>query len=182
MALIQYTEEEWKIYNELKAKAKKISIDDARLMFLNFSGAEGPYNDEGDRNFCVRLDNKDILNKALESGYNVKYKNEGDEQIPYLKVTVDFENKSKKYPCHVFMKSNKRPEELREETVSVVDEVDIIKANLIIQPKPYVLKNGNYGIKALLNKLYLTVSGDKYADDFFGYEDNFDEEDEIPFD
>ena len=32
MAMMNYTEEEWKIYNELKAKAKKLNIDDARII------------------------------------------------------------------------------------------------------------------------------------------------------
>ena len=179
MAMMNYTEEEWKIYNELKTKAKKLNIDDARIIWPNFSGAQTQYNDAGERNFCVRLDSEELVNKALEYGYNVKYRDNGEDNMPYLQVKVIFGDN--RYPCKVFMKSGKKkPTPLTEDTVSLVDNADILKASIVIQPKPYVLKTGRSGISARLNALYLTVSEDKYADEYFGYDE--DSEDEIPFD
>lgn len=177
MPLKQFTDEEWKIFNELKETSKNIYVDDARIIWPNFSGRETAYNKEGDRNFCVRLDSDKLLDSAMSSGYNVKYRAEGEDSIPFLKINVVFGDN--RYPCQVFMKSRGKVTELKEDTVSLVDSSDILKANVIIQPKPWVINKDRYGIAARLKALYLTVSEDKYAEEFFDEEN---EDEMIPFD
>jgi len=176
MPIGKYTDEELELFRKLKQKAKKINVDDARMIWLNFAGAEQTYNNAGDRNFCVRLDSDKLVDAALESGYNVKYRNEGDESLPYLKVKVVFGDD--RYPCQIFIKSKGKVTELTEETAHLVDSADILKASVVIQPKPYVISLTNFGISARLKALYLTVSEDKYAEEFFGSDD---QEEDIPF-
>ena len=59
--------------------SKTFMVEDARLVFRNFSGKEGQYNREGDRNFAVILDNK-TAELMLADGWNVKYLNSRDEE------------------------------------------------------------------------------------------------------
>ena len=46
-------------------------VEDARLIFKNFKGKEGPYNKEGDMNFAVVLDEK-TAEQMLKDGWNVR--------------------------------------------------------------------------------------------------------------
>src|SRR6478752_4127108 len=69
-----------------------VTVENARLFFKNFSGKEGPYNREGDRNFCCELP-EDVAEAMTRDGWNVRYskpQDEGDEGSPYIQVTVRF--------------------------------------------------------------------------------------------
>ena len=52
--------------NEGKRGDGTLVMEDARIVFRNFAGVEGQYNREGDRNFCVLLDD-DVAEVILET-------------------------------------------------------------------------------------------------------------------
>lgn len=75
--------------------AKTFMIEDARLVFRNFSGKEGQYNREGDRNFAVIVPD-DVAQDMLKDGWNIRYlaaREEGDADTPYIQVAVNFNNR-----------------------------------------------------------------------------------------
>ena len=43
-----------------------LQINDARIVFRNFSGEGGPYNRDGDRNFALVIPNEDIADTLVE--------------------------------------------------------------------------------------------------------------------
>ena len=116
-----------------------LQIDDSRLIFRNFKGAGDKYNKEGDRNFAVIIPTEEMA-EALQNdtnkygvGWNVKIKpprEEGDEPFIYLAVKLKFNDKG---PI-IYLQSGKNRVKLTEETVGMLDDIEIISVDLDIRP------------------------------------------------
>jgi len=140
-------------------------IEDAQLVFRNFAGKEGKYNAEGDRNFCVLLD-EGAAEDMLRDGWNIKAlrsREEGDPEKPYVQVSVGFKFR----PPKLVMITSKGRTHLTESELELFDFVDIKKVDLIIRPYTWAV-GGKSGVKAYLQSMFLTVEEDflelKYAD------------------
>lgn len=143
---------------------KTFMVEDAQLLFLNFSGKEGQYNREGDRNFAVILE-PDAAEAMLKDGWNVKFLNpseEGDEPTPYIQVSVGYKIR----PPRIVMMTSRARTNLGEQDVEVLDWADIEKADLIARAYNWTV-NGKSGVKAYLQSLFVTIREDelerKYA-------------------
>src|SRR3954466_14802410 len=100
-------------------EVKTFMVEDAPIIFRNFSGREGQYNREGDRNFAVIL-TEDVAQQMLKDGWNVKYldpREEGDEPTPYISVSVNFKNR----PPRVVLLTSTSRTQLDEDSVEVLD-------------------------------------------------------------
>lgn len=116
-----------------------LQIDDARICFRNFRGLADKFNKEGDRNFALIIPDEEMA-EALQNdtnqygaGWNVKIKpprEEGDEPFIYLPVKVKFNDRGPK----VYLESGRNRVTLTEETVGMLDEIDIISVDLDIRP------------------------------------------------
>jgi hypothetical protein len=144
--------------------AKTFMVEDATIIFRNFTGKEGQYNREGDRNFAVILDEK-IAIKMLEDGWNVKYltaREEGETDTPYIQVSVNFNNR----PPRIVMLTSTARTPLGEDSVETLDWADIKTADLIARGYEWTV-NGKSGVKAYLQSLFITIEEDalerKYA-------------------
>ena len=70
-----------------------LQIDDARIIYRNFSGAPSKFNREGDRNFAVVIPDQEMADRLVEEGWNIKIKpprEDGDEPFMFLPVKVKF--------------------------------------------------------------------------------------------
>jgi hypothetical protein len=146
-----------------------IVLEDVKLIFRNFAGREGMYNREGDRNFAVELP-KDVAEELAANGWNVKLRKrrddeEEEEPQPYISVAVNF--KGRPPTVKMIGSKSRRSTLLDEDSVEILDYVDILQTDLIIRPYDWVV-SGNTGRKAYLQSLYVTIIEDplelKYGD------------------
>lgn len=142
-----------------------VTLEDCKIVFRNFSGAEGKFNRKGDRNFCVLLD-FDTAEAMVADGWNIKElqpRDEGDQPQPYLKVKVNFSGK----PPRVHLVTSRNKTSLSEDMVDILDYAEIEKTDLIISPYDWNV-NGSSGRSAYLKSIFVTIREDeldlKYAD------------------
>lgn len=142
-----------------------VVLENVRIVFRNFTGKEGKYNREGDRNFGVLLDD-DVATAMAKDGWNVKWlkaREEDDDEQAYLSVSVSYKGR----PPRVFMITSRGRTPLSEDEVEVLDWVDIRTVDLIVRPYEWAV-NGKTGIKAYLKSIFVTINEDalelKYAD------------------
>lgn len=145
-----------------------ILLEDHRIIFKNFAGKEGQFNREGDRNFCVVLEDDKLVKQLEKDGWNVKYlspREDGDAPTPYLMVSVGFKIK----PPLIVMITSRGRTQLGEDECEILDWADIRdgRADLIIRPYHWNVRDAS-GIKAYLQSMYVTIEEDalqrKYAD------------------
>lgn len=137
-----------------------LTIEDARVVFRNFSGEEQKYNRAGDRNFCVLLD-PDLASVLKNDGWAVKFlKPRDEEESPqaYLQVKVSFGN----IPPRIVLVTSRNKKELSEEDVGLLDWAELSHVDLIIRPYNWNV-NGKSGIKAYLKTGYFTIVEDEFA-------------------
>lgn len=145
-----------------------IEIDNARVIFRNFSGKPSQYNREGDRNFAVVIPTQEQADALIEDGWNVKIKaprEEGDEPFRYLPVKVKFNERG---PVVKLISGNNQLN-IDEDTVGQLDYIDIATVDMDIRPFDWEVR-GETGRTAYLQKMYVTQQIDRFADRYADYE------------
>lgn len=158
-----------------------LQIDDARLVYRNFTGAATKFNREGDRNFAVVIDDQEIADALIEEGWNVKIKpprEEGDSPFMYLPVKIKFSDRG---PT-AYLKSGTAMTKLNEDTICCLDDVDIRGVDLDVRPYDWDV-NGKTGRTAYLLSIHVTQEVDRFAARYMSNEPDFEavEEDNLPF-
>lgn len=144
----------------MPGRLKPVMLEDCRIVFRNFSGAEGKFNEKGKRNFNVLLDDETAA-AMLEDGWNVKYlqpREEGDEPQARLEVEVGYREGSA--PPRVVMITSKGKSMHTQETVGVLDWAEIEHVDMIIRPYEWEV-SGRRGVKAYLKSIYVTIKEDE---------------------
>ena len=138
-----------------------LQIDDARIIYRNFSGVGSKFNREGDRNFAVYIPDEDMANELKERGWNVKIKpprEDGDDPFMFLPVKIKFNDRG---PSVYLVTGNKKTP-LNENTVSCLDDIDILSVDLDIRPYDWEVNNKT-GRTAYLQSIWVTQEVDRFA-------------------
>lgn len=148
-----------------------LQIEDARIIYRNFSGIGSKYNREGDRNFAVIIPNQEICDQLIEEGWNVKIKPPRDEDespFMYLPVKVKFNNRGP----GVYVVSGKNVQKLTEETIDMLDEIDISSVDMDLRGYDWEV-NGKTGRSAYLQAINVIQNIDRFGAKYAA--------DELPF-
>lgn len=149
-----------------------LQIDDAKIIWRNFSGAPSKFNREGDRNFALVIPTEKIADALINDtnrfgvGWNVKIrepKDEGDTPFMYMPVKVKFNDRG---PI-VYLQSGRNRIKLDEESISMLDNIDIASVNLDIRPYDAEV-NGKPFRAAYLQSILVHQVVDRFAE---GYEE-----------
>ena len=145
-------------------RRETLNIANAKIIFRNFAGERTAYNREGDRNFCVIIEDEEDARRLAEDGWNIKLLKPRDpEDTPkhYLQVKVSFDN----IPPRAYLIAGENKTLLNEASISCLDYSDLIKVDLVITPYMWDV-NGKTGIKAYLKIGYFTIDEDPFASQY----------------
>ena len=148
-----------------KKERLEITLENARITFRNFEGAEGKFNPAGNRNFCVFLDT-DVAREMQAEGWTIKWLDSYEDEPPQaiVNVKLNFGN----YPPNIVLVSNGKLTRLDESTVNVLDFAEFQQVDLILRGYAWEV-SGKKGIKAYLKTGYFVLVVDelakKYGDD-----------------
>lgn len=148
---------------------ENIQLEGAKLIFLNFSGAEQQnngriMNQAGDRNFGIILP-EELAQKLEKDGWKVKRLNpQADDpeqyRTPWLKVKVKFN----KFPPIINLITSRGRTRLDETTCGTIDYARIKHVDVIVSPYNYPATNlGPAGVAAYLKAIYVTIEEDNFA-------------------
>lgn len=138
-----------------------LEIEDARIIYRNFSGAGSKFNREGDRNFAVIIPNQEIADELMEAGWTVKIKpprDEYDDPFMFLPVKVKFNHRGP----HAYVMSGSRPTRLNEDTIEMLDEIDIASVDMDLRPFDWEV-GGKTGRSAYLESINVIQNVDRFG-------------------
>lgn len=158
-----------------------LEINDARIIFRNFKGLADKYNREGDRNFAMIIaggtlddghEKREVTAEEMADalmndtnrlgvGWNVKIKaprEEGDEPFIYLPVKLKFNDRGPK----IYLKSGHNTVPLNEDTVGMLDDIDIVGVDLDIRPYDDEI-GGSPFRAAYVQAMWVTQEVDRFA-------------------
>lgn len=143
-----------------------LQIDDARIVYRNFSGVGSKFNREGDRNFAVVIPDEDLAMRLKDEGWNVKIKDprdEGDSPFMYLPVKIKFNDRGPIF----HLRTGRNQIKLDEESIGCLDRIDILAADMDLRPYDWDV-NGKTGRTAYLQSIRVTQRIlDRFAEEEF---------------
>lgn len=137
----------------------EVRIDNARITFRNFAGAEGKFNPAGNRNFGIFL--PDDVAKAMEAdGWSIKWLDAYEEEPPQalINVKLNFGN----YPPNIILVSDGKMTRLDADTVNVLDFAELEQVDVILRGYQWEV-SGKTGVKAYLKTGYFVLVVDELA-------------------
>ena len=134
----------------------------SQLIFRNFEGAAGKFNNAGDRNFCLIID-EELANQLDNLKFNIKRTKARDDydSVPYIKIRVGYTYKDgtdNQNPPKIFKIDSTGMKLLTKDQVKFLDGARIKNVDLEFSANDYIdRETGEVRYSAYLKSLYATV-------------------------
>ena len=147
-----------------------VTLQNVSIIFRNFAGKVDQYNSQGARKFSVVLP-PEVAVDMEKDGWNIKWPKvrpnsddpDQDARDPHIAVEASY----KIFSPQVTLITGRRRTNLMQTELDILDWADIINVDVVLQPSFYEM-NGKSGVKAYLQKMFITIEEDvldkKYAD------------------
>lgn len=149
---------------KIEFNGRKLTIEDAQIGLRNFAGEKTNYNNEGNRNFVVFLDEEDA-NFLADNNFNVKFPKERpdldpeqDNRKPFIKVTIG--NHAKVIQIVERADGEQDGLQLEGDEIGILQRADIAKVDLVINPW---LSKMNNKLSAYLDTGYFVRDIDQFG-------------------
>ena len=148
-----------------------LQINDARITFRNFRGEADDYNDAGNRRFSVIIPSIELAEMLQENvnsygaGWNVKInppREDGGDPFIHLPVKVKYTDRSQP---NVYLTSGSKTVKLTEDTIDMLDNIDIRSVDLDIRPFDGETR-GKAFRAAYLQSIWVTQEVDRFESRF----------------
>lgn len=160
----------------MSKQVNNIEVENARIIFRNFSGRVDKFNTQGRKQFSLILD-QGLAEELRDEGWNVKpLKSRDEDEEPKFILNVKVNYGSRVSPV-IYLVSEGKKTLLNDKTVSILDNVDIENVDLVIVPYNYDA-NGKTGISAYVKNMYVTMQEDVFAKK---YKEPEEDEELLPF-
>lgn len=144
-------------------------VEDAQFILRNFSGREGQYNKEGDRNFGLIIPDREVAESLADDGWNIKWLeplDEGEPETPWVSVAVSFKYKPPK--AYFLTEDMEKGDRITEDIIGTLDYADIHYADVFIRGSRWEV-NGKIGVKAYLQTLFVKIVKDPLEEKYSSY-------------
>jgi hypothetical protein len=160
-----------------------LQINDARIIWKNFTGRGDRFNREGERNFSLvvpTMEDCEALRNDTNKygdGWNVKIKpprEEGDVPFMHMPVKVKFNNRGPNVylvPCskeeyQEAVRNGNPPAQVRlsEDTIKCLDDIDILSVDMDVRPYDGEMAGGNTFRAAYLSAMRVYQRVDRFLD------------------
>ena len=151
-------------------------IEDAKVIFPNFSGREGRYNREGNRCFSVIVPDANLALQLKDDGWNIKERivngeETGEYYINGVNINYDYYIK----PVITYI-SNGNEIELTQEMMDAgiaaqLDGRGAERFDISIRPRTWERSDGSVGVKGYVDEMRIVAKKSLFSDRTFGAEE-----------
>lgn len=150
-------------------------IEDAQILYPNFSGVESRYNRRGARNFCLFIDDPMLVQRLTDEGWNIKYLKPRDpDDVPraYTQCMLRYPSgdDDRTIPPKVILVTGEKTTMLDEESLSLLDRLEIVSVDVVLNPYHWSGDDGTGGVKGYVHTLYAVVKPDPFESKYAPYE------------
>lgn len=139
----------------------KILMDNVKIKYPNFAGIRKQFNDEGDRNFVVVIEDPEIAEELRERGFNIRIKtpdNPGEVPEMQFKVVVSY-----RFSAPIaYLKTGRKLKELTEESIGILDSIEMERVDLDLRLGKEWSAGGRTGRTAYLDKIVVVQEVNRF--------------------
>lgn len=156
--------------DEKKKWIDDLEIENANVKwaFSHFDGQADTFNDPGDHNFTLIID-EEHARELIAEGWNIRVmdgREEGDPPEYLLKVKISYRFE----PPKVYLIKGERKIRANELDLSDIKRATCEQLDLIITPSPWV-HGRDSGITAYVKEMYAKVKESRFSERYSSYEE-----------